>query len=71
MLENKKTKYGIHYSRYIMSWLNAGGEYFGTKFEEWLRSEQLTDDEIRDIKEMAMNGKFELEQNARAFIKKG
>lgn len=69
MLENKKTKYGIHYTRYMMSWINSGGTSFGANFEDWLRSEQLTEEEIHDIKEIAMNGKLELEVNARAFIK--
>lgn len=71
MLENKKTRNGIHYTRYIMSWINSGGAKFGFgfKFEAWLRSEGLTEDEIHDIKEMAMCGKLELEINAEAFIK--
>lgn len=71
MLENKKTQFGgIHYSRYIMSWRHTGCDYFGEEFEEWLRSEKCSEDEIRDIMEMALNGKLELERSAEEFAKK-
>lgn len=69
MLENKKHN-GVHYSRYIASWKNSGGEYFGEEFEEWLRSEGFDEEEIRDVKEMATCGKLELEMAAKEFINK-
>jgi len=70
MLENKKTHNGIPYSRYIASWHVAGGRIYDRLFEEWLRTtQQLTDDEIHDIKEMATCGKLELEESARLFLK--
>ena len=69
MLENKKHN-GIHYSRYIASWRNMGGQYFDKEFIEWLISEGFTDDEARDVREMAMCGKMELETNAKMFINK-
>lgn len=68
MLENKKVAAtGIHYSRYIASWINCGNQY---GFEDWLESmQEITADERRDIKEMWMNGKLELECNIREFLK--
>lgn len=73
MLENKKTTVGgIHYSRYIESWRNVGGFCDrGEYFDEWLKSEGLTDEEIHDIHELCIcAGKFELEQSAKPFAEK-
>ena len=71
-LENEVIK-GIHASRYIMSWYNAGGAKGKTGFVSWLRQlringEPLTELEIRRIRHMQVNGKLELEMNAREFI---
>ena len=68
MLENKKVKAtGIHYSRYIASWMNCGNEY---GFEEWLKTmPEITEDERRDIKEMYMCGKLELETDIKKFLR--
>lgn len=70
MFENKLTHNGIHYSRYISSWKQAGGKiYRGGLFERWLREiEHLTEEEISDILFMAENGKLELECSAKMFI---
>ena len=70
MFENKLTHNGIHYSRYISSWKQAGGKiYRGGLFERWLREiEQLTEEEISDILFIAENGKLELECSAKMFI---
>ena len=71
MFENKKTEVqGVHYSRYIASWKNCGGTYFGEQFAKWLRANSCTDKEINDIREMATCGKLELEMSARAYVKK-
>lgn len=73
MFENKKTAIGgIHYSRYIESWRNVGGRCEAFEyFDEWLKSEGLTDNEINDIHELCIcAGKFELEQSARPFVEK-
>ena len=70
--KNEKTHNGIHYSRYIASWHNAGGRVYKYRsiFEDWLRqTQELTDDEIHDIIEMATNGKLELEMSAKQFLK--
>ena len=68
MLENKKVKAtGIHYSRYIASWINCGNHY---GFEDWLESmKEITADERRDICEIWMTGKLELENDIREFLK--
>ena len=69
--ENKETKYGIRYSRYIASWYNACRSidkpvtYFGN-FEKWLRSMKLEEEDIENIVQMAQCGKHELENSARA-----
>ena len=45
------------------------GRPFGNLFKEWLKETQgLTDDEIKDIMEMATNGKLELEESAKRFL---
>ena len=67
MLENKKHN-GIHYSRYIASWRNVGGKYFDEEFKEWLKEEGLNEEEIYEVRDMAIGGKLELEMNARKFI---
>ena len=73
--KNKLTHNGIHYSRYIASWTKVCRRtdgrrllYFGSAFEEWLRSEGLTDEEVNDIQLMATNGKLELEESAKRFV---
>ena len=74
--ENKLTHTGIRYSRYIASWTNAhkarlGSStptYFGTPFQNWLRSEGLDEDEIAEIIILACTGKLELETSARKFL---
>ena len=74
MFENKYLKeYGIHYSRIISSWMNAGGLLKEGKdrddFRDWLKNtEVLTDEQIDDIYRMATNGKLEWEANARLFL---
>lgn len=71
MFENQKTSVGIHYSRYIASWYNKGGEPYRDQFKRWLKSlGHLTEDEISDITEMAFNGKMELETSVKAFLNK-
>lgn len=70
-LENKKTEgQGIHYSRYIASWRNVGGKYFGLQFENWLKANGCTEKEINDITWMATCGKMEIELSAIAYVNK-
>ena len=72
MLENKLTSVGgIHYTRYIESWRNVGGLIgYDGYFDEWLKSEGLTDEEIHDIHEIYGMGKLELELSAKPFVDK-
>ena len=71
----------VHYSRYVVSWLKAVLEHkdiltacnsveiiFGNDFIDWLTSVGLTEDEIRFIRIIAMDGKLELEESASAWI---
>ena len=76
MFENKIIE-GIHISRFIASWEDAGGNCRKDRnlFREWLETlvingRHLTDEEIHDIYFIAGNGKLELEMSAKAFIKK-
>ena len=71
MFENKTTEVGgIHYTRYIESWRNAGGKMFCVDFfVKWLKAEGCTDEEIRDIKRLCIGGgKLELEMSAKPFV---
>lgn len=71
ILVNKKTNVQhVHYSRYIASWRNVGGEDFDEFFEEFLKNNGCTDQEVHDIVEMANGGMFELEKDARTFVQK-
>ena len=78
MFENKMIE-GIYYSRFVASWINAGGARFYKMqcrrlgFEIWLKQlvingRHLTEEEIRDICNYAWNGKLELEENVRNFL---
>ncbi len=72
--ENKLI-HGIYVSRYVASWSIAGGSLKkGFLFKEWLRTltingENLTEDEIQYIHAFAENGKLELQELAKEFLK--
>lgn len=78
--ENKIVGTGtLFYSRIIASWHNAGGViYSGCKnritgenwrFVRWLESLGfLTEEQIREIRHMAEDGKLELEDSAKRFL---
>jgi len=71
MFENEKFE-GIHYSRFIASWVNATGK-LDARMRDWLRTIEINGKEIpesviRDIWNLATNGKLELEANAEKFI---
>ena len=72
MFTNKQIN-EIYETRYIASWLKAGGNlYYGEdidEFSEWLKSLGLSDDEVYHLVNMATCGKLELEVNAKSFIK--
>lgn len=68
--ENKRTEtHGIPYSRYIASWAKKGNGYFSNKFWSWLESIGLTKVEVDEIREMATNGKLELELSIEEYLK--
>ena len=62
----------VHSSRYIASWLRAGGKLKTGKdvsdFKKWLKSLGLSDEEVRQVWYLATNGKLELQENAKKFI---
>lgn len=72
--ENKLYE-GIHYSRFIVSYAKEGGDLGKRrKFEEWLRTlvingKHIPEEVIDEISFIASNGKFELENSAREFLK--
>lgn len=73
MFENKVYE-GIHYSRFIASWVKAGGVITRGGLTNWLRTltingKDIPDDVINEIVNLATNGKLELEDHARAYIK--
>lgn len=66
---------GIHYSRFIASWIKANGnELYGIgHFRKWLKSliindKHIPDDIIQEICNLMSNGKLELQENARKWI---
>ena len=78
--ENKVYE-GIHYSRFIASWYNAGGgnindwrNHGRETFKNFLRTltingKPIPEEVIYEIAIFATNGKLELETSAKAFIK--
>lgn len=66
--ENKVTSQGIHYSRYIASWIHELRHSEKIMFKNWLISLGLNDDEVKDIYEMYTNGKLELQDSAGRFL---
>lgn len=68
--ENKIIK-GVHASRYIASWVRSGGslKYRRDDFREWLALEGLTEEEIDHVDYLAHNGRLELEDSSKKFLK--
>ena len=79
--ENKIVGTGtLYYSRIIASWHNAGGVIYSGgcknritgenwRFVRWLKSLGfLTEEQIREIRHMAEDGKLELEDSAKKFL---
>ena len=63
-------------SQYVASWVKEGGtlDYdedlvYGGRFMKWLMAIGLTEEEARRIRNFADNGKLELEESARSFLK--
>lgn len=72
MFTNKQIN-EIYETRYIASWLKAGGKlYYGEDIDEfsaWLKTLGLSNDEVYHVVALATCGKLELEINAERFIK--
>lgn len=73
MFENKVVGGYTYETRYIASWLKAGGslKHGGDidYFREWLLSLNLNEDEANHIVFLATNGKLELELSAKIWMK--
>ena len=74
MFENKTINGYIYATRFIASWLRAGGQLKNRSdiddFNEWLLSLGLTEEDANHIKFLAENGKLELETSAKQFLNK-
>lgn len=72
MFENKVVGDCTYATRYIASWLRAGGELkYGRDidyFRDWLTSLSLSEDEVNHIVFLATNGKLELESSAKRWM---
>ena len=74
--ENEFIK-GAFKSQYVAAWLKAGGNLkrggdnhvIGFDFMEWLKFIGLTDEEARSIRNYAENGKLELDESAKGFLR--
>lgn len=73
MFENIMIDGYIYATRFIASWIKVGGTLNKpgdlTKFVNWLKSLELSENEIYSIKFLATNGKLELEDDAKKFLK--
>ena len=82
--ENKISSQGIYYSQYIASWVKSGGNFdkeilaesgyivdivWLGEFRGWLRSIGLPEEEVYEIAKLADNGKLELEESSKLFLK--
>lgn len=62
----------VHLSRYIISWLKSGGQISDARsktFEAWLKSHELTDEEINKLTFMMECGRMELEFSATEWMR--
>lgn len=73
MFENRMINGYTYATRFIMSWVRMGGKLGKhgegiDDFKKWLKSLDLSDEDIRGIVFLATNGKLELEISAKAFL---
>ena len=63
----------IRAGRIIASWIKVGGTLLSRKdidnFNTWLLSIGIAEEEAKEISDFATNGKFELEESAKQFLK--
>lgn len=74
MYENRQINGYTHATRYIASWLKVGGQLRTGEdyddFKEWLKSLELDERDVNHIYYLAINGKMELEYEAKMFLAK-
>lgn len=74
MFENRAVNNYIYETRFIASWVRAGGKLANGEdidnFYEWLLSLGLTEEQADHIKFLATNGKLELEIHAKKYLNK-
>ena len=74
MFENKIINNYAHASRFIASWIKAGGDLHTRKdrdnFRKWLLSIGVEKDDADYIRFLAEDGKLELQDNAEDFLNK-
>ena len=72
MFTNKKINNYTYETRFIASWLKAGGQLTTGEdidnFRNWLISLELEESEVAHIVYLATTGKLELEGNAKRFL---
>ena len=72
MFENVLINGYIYATRFIASWIRVGGTLNKhgdlTKFRKWLESLGLSEEDIHCITFLAMEGKLELQENAKKFL---
>lgn len=67
--ENKIVANGNDYaSRFIASWINAGGGRCNSTFRTWLEELGLSEEDISAISFLATNGKLEYQEHAKKFL---
>ena len=74
MFENKLINGYVYATRFIASWLKVGDNLSSGKdiatFRRWLESiGELSKEDINDIINLATNGRLELQEHAKEFIK--
>lgn len=71
--ENRMINGYIYETRFIASWLNAGGTFYTRNdikhFGKWLKSLGLEEKDISHMKYLATNGKYELQCSAEDYLK--
>lgn len=73
IFENKAINGYVYATRFIASWIKAGGQLRTGRdikdFKDWLKSiGEVSEDDIHHIVFLATNGRLELEDHAKRFL---
>ena len=60
---------GDYESRFVASWIKAGGGRFDWAFKEWLKDLGLSDRDVQIVYNFATNGKLEYQEHAKIWLK--